>query len=70
MNQITELQLAEDFIELSILISPDKEFLMPDYDKDNKHQMLLYKAIYKLKNDGKINVSTSSKGGMVIRLKK
>lgn len=68
MNELKELQLAKDFVELSILINPQKHFVLPDYDKDNKHQMLLYKAISELKRGGKININLSPEGGMVITL--
>ena len=70
MEVPTKLQLAKDFIELSILISPDGRFMLPDYDKENKYQMLLYKAISNLKKEGLINVKLSAEGGMVITSKK
>lgn len=66
----TQLQLAKDFIELSILINPDKQFLLSDYNIDNKHQILLHEAISELKKDGKINIDSSQECGIIITLKK
>jgi len=63
-----DLQLAKDFIELSILMSPKKQFIPPDYDKENKAYVLLHKAILELKRDGLINVGLSAEGGMIINL--
>ena len=65
---IDDLELAKDFIELSILMSPEKEFIPPGYDKENKAYVILYKAISELKSDGIINVGLSAEGGMVITL--
>lgn len=65
----TQLQLAKDFIELSIFLNPNRQFLLPDYDKYNNSQKLLYKAIQELKNDGKISIKLSVKGEIFITLK-
>lgn len=65
----TQLQLAKDFIELSIFLNPNRQFLFPVYDKDNNRQMLLYKAILALKKEGRISINLSVKGGIFITLK-
>lgn len=70
MEQLTKLQLAKDFIELSVLMSHDKKFSPPIYDKNSKVQKLLYKAIGELKTDGIININLSTDGEMVITLNK
>lgn len=68
MIEDNDLQLAKDFIELSILMSPEKQFIPPDYDKENKAYALLYKAISELKRDGVVNVGLSTEGGIIITL--
>lgn len=70
MNNLSNLQLAKDFIELSILMSPNRLFIPSIYNSDNKHQMILHQAISELKRDGIINVSLSIKGEIVITLNK
>ncbi len=66
MDKQPGLQLAKKFVELSILMSNDKKFLLPIYDKNNKHQTVLYKAISELKKEGIINVNSTQEGAMVI----
>jgi len=64
-----ELQLIKSFIELSILINPDKQFLLPDWDKNNIYQKFLFKGISELKRDGVIDINLSINGGLVVKLK-
>lgn len=70
MEITSQLELAKEFIKLSILINSDKKFILPDYAKDNKYQVLLYKAISELKRDGIIDINQSSEGGIIITLRK
>lgn len=65
----TQLQLAKDFIELSIILNPDRQFLLPAYTKGNNSHILLYKAIQELKKDGRIRINLSIKGEIFITLK-
>ena len=65
---VDELQLAKDFIELSIALSPSKSFIPPDYDKENNSYILLYRAISEMKKEGLINVAVSAEGGIIISL--
>lgn len=70
MNQLTELQLAKDFIELSIFLNPNRQFLLPIYEKDNTSLNVLYKAIHALKKAGHININLSVNGDIFITLNK
>lgn len=69
MKKLTKLQLAKDFIELSLLISPDKNFSLPVNDKDDIYQQL-YKAVSELKKEGVINTVASTDNAIIITLKR
>lgn len=68
MNQLTELQMAKDFIELSIFLNPNRQFLLPNYEKENTSLKMLYKAIHELKKAGYININLSVNGDIFITL--
>lgn len=69
MTIFNELKLVKDFVEFSIQINRTKKFLLPQYDKNNDYQKVLYKAILELKREGVIDINLSSKGQMVIKFK-
>lgn len=69
MEDNIELELAKDFIELSIALHPEKKFVLPDYKVDSRHQKYLYKAISNMKKQGIIHVCRSAAGAMIITKK-
>lgn len=69
MNDSKELQMAKDFVELSILISEEREFIVPKYDESNLYHTVLKKAIKELKENGLITTTKLDKNKTAIKLK-
>lgn len=56
MTTKKELQMAKDFVLLSMLISDKKEFIFPDYYKSDLFKEVLEKAIEELQKENLIIV--------------
>lgn len=73
MSNLNQLKLAKDFIELSILTSPDKKFLLPKTCVNNYihdiNQRFLLEALFELIKEDKINIIFCAEEKISITLK-
>lgn len=69
MTTQNEIEMAKDFVQLSIHLSDKKEFIVPDCFKSDLEKEVLMTAIEELQNENLITVKKLSGNKLVVTLK-
>ena len=65
MLKHAELQLAKDFVEISLLLNFDNKFLFPKHFKSEEYQKLLYKVVFDMEKKGSVGIMMNENGQLV-----
>lgn len=69
MTTQNEIEMAKDFVQLSIHLSDKKEFIVPDYFKSDSEKEVLMTAIKELQNEGLIAVKHLPGNKIIVKSK-